>query len=202
MGPEPIQSRTSFWQPYQSHPESAYIGYETNDPTYWIVDGAITCPSSTGYRYSDAALFAYSAVAPGAAGQGKIWRTTYPSFGNGSYGSREIENQFTITNESEYAISGELLDKVGRASGWTYGYVEQTCVDVRSEDTGAVYVCQDIVSAAAEPGDSGAPVFRFEYSYDVTAIGLLRGWNETFAGFSVSGLGAIWYEMGYVPVYH
>jgi hypothetical protein len=200
LGPEPLASRTTFWQPYQSHPSAAYIGYETNDPEYFIDGGGFTCPSTVGCRYSDAALFAYSDAAPGTLGQGKIWRTTFPSFGNSGAGSREIENQFTIVGEAEYAIYGELLDKIGWASGWTYGYVVETCVDVRSENTGAMYLCQDIVQATGYPGDSGAPVFRFEYSYDITAVGLLRGWNETYAGFSVSGLGAIWYEMGYVPV--
>ena len=56
------------------------------------------------------------------------------------------------------AAVGEVVEKIGITTGWTYGYVRYTCVD-RKQRNGPLIYCQDIADINQEPGDSGAPVF-------------------------------------------
>ena len=53
----------------------------------------------------------------------------------------------------------DILDKIGRTTGWTWGRVKETCKDVRAE-TGVVVECADEVDFVTGSGDSGAPVFN------------------------------------------
>jgi hypothetical protein len=72
----------------------------------------------------------------------------------------------------------------GAATGWTYGNVSQTCMDVYSE--GYYFLCQDFVVATGTFGDSGAPVFQFNGDV-VTFYGLLRGGAPDHYSFSSYG---------------
>lgn len=198
-GPDPDPAVQ--WQPNQSI--GYFAGFEAYDPPYFsnATDGC--CPSVLQRcRYSDAALFTYfSVAAPGSAGQGIIKRTAFASFGTGAHGSKEIVGDMPITEEEgNFTPQGALLDKIGSASGWTYGYTIATCADVLTATYW--YLCQDIVSAEATNGDSGAPVFEYRVNpisgaASVKLFGLLRGWDPTYHGFTFSPLSAIFQEVGY-----
>jgi hypothetical protein len=56
-------------------------------------------------------------------------------------------------------LVGDTLHKIGRTTGWTYGPVVRTCVDVNQENTDITYTCQTEVAAGVDVGDSGSPVF-------------------------------------------
>lgn len=199
-GPEPTTSATVFYQPDQM--SGAYIGREIMDPSYFSGGDDVNCPVYENVcRYSDAAIIAYpSAVAPGAAGQGRIWATTWASFSASSPGSLRIDVPMTIVGESSQTIEGEVLDKIGASTGWTIGNVIMVCADTR---TGGRwwYLCQDRVSAFANFGDSGAPVFRYEGSNTVTMYGLLRGGGEAGGYYTFSPMSAIQMEIGASPAY-
>ena len=73
--------------------------------------------------------------------------------------------------EEQESIIGLPVVKVGAATGGTYGYVENKCVDVNmsSEYSSNFHLfCQDIASYPAARGDSGAPVFT-DYMGDTEA---------------------------------
>ena len=71
-----------------------------------------------------------------------------------------------------------ILDKMGSATGWTWGWVTETCKDVRSESTRVVIECADEVDFRVAWGDSGAPVFRYNGFNRVELRGILFGMRE------------------------
>lgn len=192
-GPDPASDPTVFFQPDGN---GAYIGNESYDPPYFSNFTNSYCPSAQPVcRWSDAAQINYtSATAPGSAGQGLIYRTTFASGTFGQSGSVEISGTFTINSTADYPVQGLELDKIGAATGWTYGNVSQTCMDVYSE--GYYFLCQDFVVATGTFGDSGAPVFQFNGDV-VTFYGLLRGGAPDH--YSFSSYGNIGADFGIAP---
>lgn len=110
-------------------------------------------------------------------------------------GSLEIDGSFRITAELEgNAGLGQTLEKVGRTTGWTRGEVTHSCVHVRVVGKGSggakYFLCQDIVAAGADAGDSGSPVFAItgdpdpeSNTTDVTLHGIL--WGATVDGTTI-----------------
>ena len=66
----------------------------------------------------------------------------------------------TITHTRYSSDDGDVLDKIGSVTGWTWGNVTGTCEDVRGQ-TDVVIECADIVDFVTTLGDSGAPVFKY-----------------------------------------
>ena len=63
---------------------------------------------------------------------------------------------------------------MGRTTGWTYGFVGKTCVDVNKGGWRRAR-CQDYIKKMhAAPGDSGSPFFRWPGN-TVTLAGILWG---------------------------
>jgi hypothetical protein len=122
----------------------------------------------TGCYYSDALL---AQVRPGVAIHlGYLARTTSrarfsaASINIGPPGS----DLFDISNVEGYsgtppAVQGQEIDKVGMASGWTYGFVTDPCFNFLATDVMSgenfTLMCQGQVSGFGQLGDSGAPVF-------------------------------------------
>ena len=80
---------------------------------------------------------------------------------------------------------GDVLDKVGSATGWTWGKVKKTCKDVRGE-TGVVIECADIVDFWTAWGDSGGPVFKYLNNGTAQFRGIVFGMlNERSGGGGV-----------------
>lgn len=160
---------------------SRIIGVEVADPPYFRCQYA-------GYRcrWSDAALIQY---VPGIDAQlGMIYRTT--SFGTTGPGSIDIDptgNGFLIIDDASFPVVGEVLDKVGRTTGWTRGPVVGTCIDtgVTGVNPRVVVLCQDFVQAAVGGGDSGSPVFAQNgMNRPVTLYGILWGGGGSTFVFS------------------
>ena len=117
----------------------------------------------TACRKSDATLVRSTLKAPIA--PGTIGRTKKRHDERGDYGNLEInwENPFIPITAVKYSVmKGDIVDKVGRTTGWTGGAVVDSCVDVRPGDTNVWRLCSIKVTAMVGEGDSGGPLFRYD----------------------------------------
>ncbi|HEY0024723.1 MAG TPA: hypothetical protein VGB24_17540 [Longimicrobium sp.] len=174
------EENTQFYQPGTG--SSAYlVGSEVLDPRYTALTG---CPANRTCRRSDAALVRYNAGVD-TAGYGYIARTTSSL---GSITISDASPNFRIIGEKPYPSGGEVVDKVGQETGWTYASVQVTCKTINfwlnNADTGKSFICQDGTNLTAREGDSGAPVFALAGGNDVTLFGVLVGGDGTYVYFS------------------
>lgn len=73
---------------------------------------------------------------------------------------------------------GDSIDKIGRTTGWTYGYVANTCRDINvlsGDGSTFTTLCAGVVQAGAGGGDSGAPVFWQGTNGQYVMAGVLFG---------------------------
>ncbi len=168
---------TPYWQPLEAL--DTFIGTEIADPLYtW----RLGCPRGRICRYSDSA---FARLASGVeANLGLLARTD-------GLGSLNIAETFRITAEATRRLTGELLNKVGRTTGWSQGPITQTCVNTSVTGTRIVLLCQDFVRASVAAGDSGSPVFKITNGSDATLYGLLWGGNSSGTSFVYSPIGNI-----------
>ena len=206
---------THYWQhtvnKWYESPRTRHMGNEAIDPELFPCD-----ENWQGCRNSDAALGLYASY-------------TNPDFGRiarpGSRNTDEIaldanDPRFFIIQAMGWSLGGEVLEKVGRTSGWTGGQVvfqwgpnqeDGGCVDLtRGEAPFATLRCQIIVSVpdaprAAARGDSGSPVFWMTGGLNVQLRGILWGMiGDCFPGsdgilscdhFVASNLGGVEYDL-------
>lgn len=135
---------------------------EIMDPPF----GTKGCPSGTTCKRSDASVY-------------ELISTVSVSFGSiASAGSDlVIDWNFTIVQE-ELPFVGDLVNKTGRTTGQTGGYVTATCVTFEA-GPGVALTCQNEADYDADNGDSGAPVFRYISGGDVALQGLHSGSDST-----------------------
>jgi hypothetical protein len=162
------------------------IGQELADPAYFT--GA-PCPAGRRCRYSDSS-FARIPHPSGPAvtvSRGLIARTT----GLGSITIAGTNPNYRVVSEAAFPLAGEVLNKVGRTTGWSQGTVAATCVSTNVSGTNITQLCQDFVNARVGPGDSGSPVFRIINSpaaRDVRLYGVLWGGNTSGTQFVFSAM--------------
>src|SRR6185295_14135324 len=121
----------------QSLPPDGTIGTEIADFPFFT---GSPCPPDRRCRYSDSAFAKYDNPRLGALG--KIAR---PSSGDPELGSltlKPVSARFTLTGRIGSPLTGDIVHKVGRTTGWTYGTVVATCVDRRSAGTDMFLLCQ------------------------------------------------------------
>ncbi len=178
---------TEYFQPLSSVANS-FIGIEVNDPKYFR-GGA--CPRGKKCRFSDSSRAAYAAGVSFALGS--IAQTTGPN-----NGSITIAGGFSVTaeNTSSNFTVGEVVNKMGRTTGWTQGQVSATCVNTAVSGSSIVQLCQTFVDAGVGGGDSGSPVFRISGGSSVTLYGILWGGNSSGTLFVFSPLGQVEQELG------
>jgi hypothetical protein len=147
-------------------PTSRVIGVETVDPAGWTC-GSYQC------RYSDSAWISDTS---GNIETGQIVQTLY---WNGNR-IRSTTNPRFYIGGSRSSVQGMQVEKVGNASGWTVGTVQNVCVDYL-DGLGHKYICNDRSDNYSIAGDSGSPVF-FWYWMDgvntVDIMGVLWGGAE------------------------
>jgi hypothetical protein len=136
-----------------------------------------TCPGDPTLRcrYADVAGARYQ---PGVENAfGRIYRTLRPTVPGDTVLTIDPANpMWTITDERQNAIVGDVLNKTGRTTGWTTGPVNATCVNTQVTGTDRVNLCQTWVTAIVVAGDSGSPVFeRIGETSNVRLVGLLWG---------------------------
>ena len=155
---------TPYWQPTQSA-SPTQVATEAADPQY---SGNLQgCPSGRVCRRSDASRASwaggFTSFTPG-----RIARTNRPGR------SLTITGSFRIANEGT-AVVGNVVNKVGRTTGWSQGSVTATCVNTNVSGTNITQLCQTFVSATVGSGDSGSPVFQIIGGDDVRLVGILWG---------------------------
>lgn len=160
------------------------VADELDDPNYFT-GGA--CPANRRCRYSDAARAAYRSGYTGQ--QGVISRTAGP---NQKRNALEITGTFTITAEhSTGGVVGEVVNKIGRTTGWTQGKITNVGVNTNVSGSNITQLGQTFVSAGVNGGDSGSPVFSLGTGSNVTLRGILWGGSSNGRSFVFSPLANI-----------
>lgn len=159
--------------------DTTRVGSEDVDPAPYYID-----PECQYCRWSDASLYRYFPDVDDRFGY--LARTT--AFGVGAAGSLTIDPEipeFEITAKHWDApeVVGEVINKVGRTSGWTRGRVVETCVLIEKQN--ADMWCQNVAALWSEGGDSGSPMF---YAGGTLKTHSYHPWESTDAG----ALGILW----------
>ena len=173
---------TVFHQPTTGSPGFAR---EILDPAHRTVIPGGGCPAGRVCRLSDA-LFAANTNPFQTHQIATIARTQSRSRTSGSLDIHPTRPSLTIAAESPNATMGRQLNKIGRTTGWTFGYVNATCMDVNIDDTQITFLCQNRVSGGVSGGDSGSPVFYWFGNDYVVLHGLLWGQDDGGDGFFYS----------------
>jgi hypothetical protein len=144
--------------------ENDFVGVEAGDPPFF------TCGDpyfGEPCRYSDVAFAQYGIDVDFSVGFiEKTQVVNTPQIPE----SVNIVGDFQITAARD-ALEGEVVNKVGRSSGWTQGVVTAICVDA---DMGTyIMLCQTEADYESAGGDSGSPVFLIPSpsSDNVTLVG-------------------------------
>ncbi|MFP2927994.1 hypothetical protein ACLESO_22900 [Pyxidicoccus sp. 3LG] len=166
---------TEFDQPNSGFLDPNDIGIERMDPNY--ISTIAGCPTGRVCRQSDSAYASFNNSS-----WAQLGRLAEPV----SYCSNPTTHCTLTVNTSAAVgvaamsgapLAGEYYEKVGQTTGWTYGQVAHTCVNMNPSGTSITLLCQYSVDAGVDSGDSGSPVF---------------GWNGTT--HPVGGL--LWGSLG------
>jgi len=169
-------------QYYQSVPSDGIIGTEIADPDFFTGGD---CPPGRRCRYSDTAFAKYDN--PRFGSLGKIARPKSSDSELGTLTLSPSSARLSITGRVGSPLTGDVVHKIGRTTGWTYGTVVATCAEVSVSGTDITELCQSEVIAGSGGGDSGSPVFyRSGSSTKVKLTGILWG------GSTIPGLGSIY----------
>ncbi len=182
---------TPYWQPLQTV-DPVQIATEVDDPVY-TRKGLSGCPNGRRCRRSDAARAAYASGILFTLGG--IAKTNAPN-----NGSLDITGSFTITSKSPAAVVGDVVNKVGRTTGWTQGKVTNTNVNTGVTGSNIVQLGQTFVSAGVGGGDSGSDVFAITSSTNVRLLGILWGGNSAGTQFVYSPMANVEAELGSLTV--
>jgi hypothetical protein len=188
-----------------SQGDAVSFGNEVSDPgTY----GCGTFFRPRRCRRADIAAYSVAGISPQPGDTltfqlGLIARTQYVSNGltltPGSLEIDPVRPYWYIQAERTSVLQGMTLHKVGGATGWTYGDVFGTCVDVRDDVTQVFIVCSDRANLFVNAGDSGSPVFIINDAVGVTFVGAVWGGNGLAGTFS--SLGQIKQDLGNVRTF-
>jgi hypothetical protein len=189
---------TDYYQNLRSGGAANFVGVEVDDPDWTLQPLNPDCPPPFQCRFSDALRAQYTPEAAAQSTLGRIARideitTTLDDQ------VHTIVGNFTIRAERANSVQGEIANKVGRTTGWTRGRTTETCVDVLALGTSHIRLCQTIVAALVDGGDSGSPVFfRRGGGSNVTLLGILWGGSvdEENPEFVYSPMSGIERELG------
>jgi hypothetical protein len=168
---------TTYWgntaNPFYQHAIAGawFIGNEVLDPPGWWCGGGWLC------RWSDAALIR---VAPNVPAANQIARTTGWGihWAPGSINNGGLPAWNVLNPPLWWPGVGQVVDKVGRTTGWNRGIVTNSCVNFAAPPPappGRAVLCQYLMTNMAGPGDSGSPVFRQLIGNRAQVTGVLWG---------------------------
>ena len=154
-----VNSNDVIKQPNNSY--SNRIGVELNDPA--LFTGGV-CPGGRKCRYSDAAFISRDA---GNDPPNPLITGDFGYLMLASDPQNDVPVKYHISSRANFSVAGSDVEKVGRSTGRTKGKITSTCANINQldqnfNDTGRTMLCQNFVSAASAPGDSGSPVFSLE----------------------------------------
>ncbi len=188
-----VSNDDDFHQPNDPLFSGNKIGDEDADPAYFTGG---QCPSGRRCRFSDSAYADYRIDR----GRFEIARTTNNT---GSLTINGSPSTFLIVSETPDSMVGMRLNKVGRTTGWAFGDVRATCIDVNVADTDVRLLCQSRVDRVSgtnklsDNGDSGSPVFSIPPTGSQASLhGILWGGPDDGSSFVFSPLSQIEQELG------
>ncbi|GAB4190121.1 MAG: hypothetical protein Tsb002_17850 [Wenzhouxiangellaceae bacterium] len=174
---------TGYGQPFST----PHFAVESVDPNTFS-GGA--CPSGRVCRHSDS-LFARHISGAKPLLFGKIAKTNSVNTGSLTYAT-----DFTITGKNATVSVGQVVNKVGRTTGWSSGGITRTCANLNVAGSSITLLCQNQASYNSAGGDSGSPVFRITSGNNVTLVGIHWG-----SGASYSPIHKVEGELGILTVY-
>lgn len=185
----PDTARPGFSQPRAS----STIGSESWDATPW---SAGSCPYNYPCRYSDAAFAIW--IPETWPEYAKVARTTNQT---GSIIVDQSRPRLDIIGIRDYLYVGDVVDKIGAWGGWTYGNVQQTCVDATNYQAQprVDLICVDRADYASEVGDSGGPVLIWYLDNRVELAGLHTSRNVNLNLATISSVFGIELDYGPLP---
>ena len=148
------------------------VGSVVSNPASFTGTG---CAAGDHCRLSDAVLVSTTGLLSADWDLGGISRTTTRGTGPGSSGSLTINAttpRIALAGSSTF-FAGDTLEKIGQTTGWTAGVVTGTCV--YHVDVHFGRVCDGVVAAGANHGDSGSPVFWKSGAASYFLMGILWG---------------------------
>ncbi len=178
--------------------DSSQIGKEVFDPS----DTSSYCPWNHECRDSDSAIIEYENINSSDIGFARIIKTTYrgTNWTNGSTTLLSNYEDFRVIDQDKTILLNMPLNKVGITTGWTHGYVSNTCVvDNNFWGSNKDLRCSYFVSGMkAFYGDSGSPVFydNTTPSGDVQLVGLLYGTRTSEQKAAFSPIFGIEHDLG------
>lgn len=137
---------------------------------------------------------------------GLIGRTLFASPGFTQLdGSKQIDpsRPFFIVNAAvNWPVEGQVVHKIGWASGWPFGVVYNTCADVSLAGYGNIrIVCTDKAELIARGGDSGAPVFFPNFETETASFYGIVVSSDGPTGAVVSNVTQIQQDLGPVSFF-
>jgi hypothetical protein len=177
-------------------PFGATVATEIADPPYFTGD---PCPGGYQCRFSDSSFAKYNTTSLGSLRQ--IARPSSRGLLQGSTTLKPATSRFTI-NGTASALQGQTVNKIGVTTGWTYGPITATCAAIGVTGTTNGLLCQNLVRAGTDHGDSGSPVFSWTSGSNVKLLGILWG-GGTLDGqqiFVYSPIANIQQELGALRV--
>ena len=170
---------------------SSLVGYVTANPP--SQSGIVGCAAGDSCRESDAVLVqADENSLPSSSWDiGGIEKTTSRGIGPRSSGSTTINGRIGLTDATSTFFVGDTLEKIGATTGWTAGVVTGTCV-YHSDGIGGGRMCNGVVAAGANHGDSGSPIFWHDSQGAYHLIGILWGGPDAVQGGQNSS--EIWFS--------
>jgi hypothetical protein len=169
---------TRFFQPGGNFLGFDGVAMGKTDPPLFDSNGDAECPVGRRCRYSDVTFAEYNQATLGIIG--RVARPNSICTVRGTPCAVDVDratDDIRLTGGVSGLVAGDIVDKVGRTSGWTRGRIFATDVNVRvfdidGNDTGITLLGQTFVSATARLGDSGSPVFLF---HQASGTGLFAG---------------------------
>ena len=198
-----ITVRTDYYQATRGgvlpNPDN-FVAYEVDDPDY--ASGG-ECPLARRCRYSDASRAQYGQGQPfvlGRIARTALLNTILVSDSTPYLTVDALNPTRRLIAEQAQPVVGQTLNKVGRTTGWTSGKVTETCVNVDVSDSDITQLCQSLVDAFVDGGDSGSPTWGLYTDGNAFLAGLLWGSSTDLVTnavqFIFSPLGSIRMEMG------
>lgn len=148
-----------------------WMGFETSDPPGVRPGGILGTDIQ---RSSDAALITLSGPLDARVGliaRTQAWNGGGLQGGNGTTVVNQADPYLYVNaTENNDLVVGTIVDKIGRTTGWTYGAITGTCVDVSV--SGYRTTCTYKADVVNYGGDSGGPVFVWTYPGNAKLAGI------------------------------
>jgi hypothetical protein len=181
-----------FFQPGGALFSGDFVAREVIDPPAFSAG----CPTGRVCRRSDAAFAEFDTSTVGIVGRIALPDTMCSGAVACGPTMAASDAELRISQVAAGAKIGDVLNKIGRTTGWTRGTVTRTCIDVNVDGSNLTMLCQHMVAAAAASGDSGSPVFRQSPDGTAALAGILWGGPADNFRFVFSGLRDVEAELG------